>query len=241
MKKVLFCALAVAGMLTAQQAAANDYCCPPQYDPYCCETEFDGFYFGGNLGVISHMAHRNDLDGFFDDNVTSLSRCTTDVTVGLQLGYDWQCASSVFGLVVDWNWVNVDHRERLFGSNDRFIKADFDWFTTIRARAGLTVCDALLYVTAGAAVASFDNQWRNLNGTTSDRNFKHCDTKWGWVGGVGAEFGLGCNWTMGVEVLTLHFCHNNERFDSNFHFSLSDTAWVGRVILNYRFGDLCCF
>ena len=146
---------------------------------------------------------------------------------------------------MDWNWVNVDHKERLFGTqtatSDRFIKNDFDWFTTIRARAGLMVCnDALLYVTAGAAVASFDNEWRNLNGTTSDRRFNRCDTKWGWAGGAGMEYDLGCSWSFGVELLTLHFCHNSESFNG-FHFSLSDAAWVGRIMVNYRFGDLCCY
>ncbi|MCH9627098.1 MAG: outer membrane beta-barrel protein [Gammaproteobacteria bacterium] len=247
MKKVLFCALALAGVLSAGQAIASDYySCPPQsYDPYCCETGFEGFYLGGNIGVASHMAYRNDLDGFFDDNVLSFDRCNTDITLGIQLGYDWQCCNSVLGLVVDWNWVNVDHKERLFGTqtatSDRFIKNDFDWFTTIRARAGLMVCnDALLYVTAGAAVASFDNEWRNLNGTTSDRRFNRCDTKWGWAGGAGMEYDLGCSWSFGVELLTLHFCHNSESFNG-FHFSLSDAAWVGRIMVNYRFGDLCCY
>lgn len=239
MKKYLLgCAVAVAG-LTMSQASAQD-CCPYQYNSCCDEANFDGFYVGGNLGVFTHEAHRNDRDGFLTDN-SGWTVKDTDVTVGVQVGYDWLCCNSVFGLIVDWNWTNNERkfREDPNGTGNHYFRNEFDWFTTIRGRAGLTVCDALVYVTAGAAVARFETTWNS----SSNGHFCHRDTRWGWTGGVGAEFLAWCNFSVGAEVLFLHFDENKKSFTNSsgtrYTFGHSDNAWVGRIILNYRFGDLC--
>lgn len=245
MKKILFgCAILACGFIMPQ-AIAQDYCCS-QYDPCCCQNDFNGLYIGGNLGVITHLSHRNDLDGFYrSDTTTGWSYNNTDFTIGLQVGYDWQCCNKLFGLVVDWNWVNVDNKIHHLTNTSAsyYYKDNFDWFTTIRARAGLTVCDALLYVTLGAAVTSHDTKWYNAG--FGSKCFDH--TKWGWTGGVGAEFLVWCNWSVGAEVLYMHFDNRNKSYTvsgttpTRYRFSHSDSAWIGRFIVNYRFGDLCCW
>lgn len=242
MKKLIFgCALFAVGMhgaLTAGNCGT------------CCDTAgFEGLYVGGNIGVFSHTSYRNDLDGFLTDN-SGWSTVDTNVTAGLQLGYDWQCNYSLLGLVVDWNWTNNDFTMKEdpndIGGTQGSIKSEFDWFTTIRARAGLTVCDALVYVTGGAAVARFETTWEETgNAPTNVGPLHFNDTRWGWTGGVGAEFNVWCNWSLGAEFLFLHFSDNSytrpTTSGSNFAFGHSDSAWVGRVLLNYRFGDLCCW
>lgn len=243
MKKFLFvCATAVCGLFTSA-ASAQDYCCPTQYDECCFnETGFEGLYIGANLGAFTNTAHRNDLDGFLTDN-SGWTTINTNVEVGLQLGYDWMWNSSLFGLVADWSWVNTRatiHDNANAGSLNR-IHNRGNWFTTIRARAGITFCDALLYITGGAAVTKFDNEW--FDGV--DR-FRHNHTRWGWVGGFGAEYLVWCNWSFGAEFLFLQFDTHNRTFTTAagvpFAFGHSDSAWVGRFTLNYRFGDLCsCF
>ena len=199
MKKLIFgLGIMVAG-LTCAVASANDYyyggdCCPaPCGDP--CGTEFDGFYFGGNLGVLTNIAYRNDLDQFAGGSQVLVD---TDFTIGLQLGYDWNCGCSLFGLVVDWNWANIDHSHHSF--TDNRLRNELDWFLTIRGRAGITVCDCLFYLTAGAVVADFDARWRTTTSSTH-----HDDTRWGWTGGVGVEYLLGCNWSIGADLLFMHF------------------------------------
>lgn len=234
MKKFLFgCSIALTG-LTMPLAA--DYCCPYPCEPEPCCGDFNGFYFGGNVGVYSNTAHRNDYDGFFTGG--SRSTTSTNVTAGLQLGYDWQCCNSLVGIVADWSWVN--NEDRCCGSYDYdYHHDDFNWFTTIRGRAGMTVCNALVYVTLGGAVVGHDYKGSNIYGNWS-RSF----TRWGWAGGVGTEFLLGCNWSLAAEVLFLNFnCHNHQ-FTVNsttYNLGISDNAFVGRIQLNYRFGDLCCF
>ena len=247
MKKLILGLGMIVGGLTCSVASAGDYyyqgdCCPAPYNDCCndcCGSDFDGFYIGGNLGVLTHIAHRNDYDGMTAGG--SRSHVDTDFTIGLQLGYDWNCGCSLFGLVVDWNWANIDHSIHAF--NDENHRNDLDWFLTIRGRAGITVCDCLFYLTAGAAVADFDTRWR-----TATLSHHHDDTRWGWVGGFGVEYLLGCNFSIGAELLFMHFDEERHSFSTggttptSFRFGDSDSVYAGRVMLNYRFGDLCgCF
>jgi outer membrane immunogenic protein len=242
MKKFLFlCVLAMSGF-AASQASAQDYypsqydACCPQFDS-CCGMDFGGVYIGGNVGAFSHTAHRNDLDGFLTDN-SGWSTIDTNVTAGVQLGYDWKCGNKLFGIVADWNWVNTENdlRDDPNVDPDNRIHSEFEWFTTIRARAGITVCDALFYLTGGAAVTSIKTRWTDL-----PDDFHNRDTRWGWVGGVGTEFLVTCNFSVGAEFLFLQFNDHTETFvgaADTFSFGHSDSAWIGRVTLNYRFGDL---
>jgi len=240
MRKLIFACAMLGCSLAAPVAFADDCCYPAQCEPYCCGEGFDGFYIGGNVGAFTHVAHRTDRDGFFVGN-GNVSHNDTNVTAGVLLGYDWQwCGDKLFGVVVDWNWVNTENRHRTstIDTLGERIRSDFHWFTTIRARLGLTVCDALVYLTGGAAVARFRNEWVGLTDTFRDRH-----TRWGWTAGVGTELMLGCNWSVGAEILFLHFSEHRRSFSTgvtSFEFGHSDSAFIGRVILNYRFGDLFC-
>lgn len=212
----------------------NDCCCP-------CE-HFDGFYVGLDVGVISHQARRNDLDGFFTDNSgwTSLG---TSGAVGAQIGYDWQCGCRVLGLVADWNYTRVsttvlDNPGNTIGSHT---KNKLDWYSTLRARAGVTVCcDTLVYLTAGVAWARFDTTFAGPTG--QDRgNFHDKKARFGWAGGVGIEWALWCNWSLGAEFLALQFADKSRTFTGNddgvttFKFTNNDSIYTAKLSLNYRF------
>lgn len=242
MKKLIFGSLLAICFGFAPQANAQGFCCAPQYDSCCCpQDDFSGLYVGGNVGVITHLAFRNDLDGFTTGgSPAGFTSSDTNVTAGVILGYDWQCCNTVLGIVADWNWVNTDRKIRaLPNSTSNYHKHELDWFTTIRARAGVSLCDVLFYLTGGAAVTRTNAAWFN----DPDR-FHHERTRWGWVGGLGAEFKLWCNFSLGAELLHIHFSNHTRTFTSSagtpFSFTNSDSAWIGRIILNYRFGDLCC-
>ncbi len=256
MKQFLFgCAVAVGGLILPQ-ASAQDFGYPAQCAPCCDVRGFDGFYVGGNVGVISNTYHRNDFDGFFggagEHSVpTSFSGINTNVTAGVLAGYDWQCSNTLLGIVADWNWTNL-RRTTTPLSNEApayaFSHKDRTrWFTTIRARAGVTLCDALFYITGGAAVTKINKTDQAIESVTVFGSFRDNRTRWGWTAGVGSEFLLGCNWSVGGEVLFCQFSEHKRTFSSPFftapfRFGASDSLWVGRITLNYRFGDLCgCF
>lgn len=243
MKKLICgCAVVICGLLMPQ-VTAQDVCCPSQYPSnyYGDGGCFDGFYLGGNLGIISHTAHRSDQDNFLTDN-SGWTTIDTDFTAGVQLGYDWLCYNKLFGLVADWNWTNVEEKlkENPNSTSANYVNSEFDWFSTFRARTGMTICDALIYITGGAALGRFHTTWFD-----DPDKFKFHDTRWGWTGGVGAEFLAWCNWSVGAELLFLQFSHDESSSTSSagsrFTFGHSDSAWIGRVSLNYRFGDLSCW
>lgn len=251
MKKILFGCLVAIGWMAIPTATAQNYGCPTEY---CCTSpNFDGFYVGGNVGVLSHTAHRNDFDGFFGPNA-SYTTTRTAATAGLQFGYDWACCNSVWGFVADWNWSHAKQDLRTFISDGTLtlegrLHNKLNWYTTLRLRAGVPICNALFYVTGGAAVARFDTRWNSILSVQGVElfNFEFRDNKnrWGWVGGAGLEYNVWCNWSLGAEFLCMHFSHRRRSFvppggDTPFHFGTSDTVYVGRLFLNYRFGNLCC-
>ncbi len=253
MKKLIFgCAIAVGG-LVLPQAYAN-FCYPDQCAPCCDVRGFEGFYVGGNLGVASNTYHRNDFDGFFgsatrSSTPTSYSGISTNVTAGVLAGYDLQCSNMLLGVVGDWSWTNLRRNTTELpdvAAPNYQDRNRVRWFSTIRARAGVTLCDALFYITGGAAVTKIN---RHHDGTLAADSafFRECRTRWGWTGGVGSEFMLGCNWSVGAEVLFCQFSEQRRTFtdpstSDRYSFGASDSLWVGRVTLNYRFGDLCsCF
>lgn len=244
--KNFFCLFVLAASsLLAPQAFANEYCCDSCGD--CFGTNFSGPYIGGNLGALRFNASRDIINGVQQQStVHSTSCCSiieTNVILGLQLGYDWRCGCKIFGFVVDWNWMDTDRRFNDDDDDGIFFDGSFNWFTTIRGRAGLTICDTLIYLTGGAVITSFDTQFSDQTDSHDD------DARLGLAAGVGAEFLLSCiNVSLGVEFLYFQFslrercCSDNHNCFSSGN---SDHAWVGRLTINYRFGDLfsglgCC-
>lgn len=243
MKQLFLKSTLVLLTLTTYVAANYDNCCYEEqpccssfWDPCCKESPFDGFYIGGNIGVLTHIARRNDLDGFLTDNsgwVTS----DTNVAGGGQIGYDWQCGSRVLGVVWDWNGANICRTLRdnpNASGQDHSIESKLSWYTTIRGRAGMAVCNSLLYVTGGFAIARHKTEWHDNN---EPGHFHFSDTRLGWTGGVGAEFSLCKCLTWGVEFLYLHFSdrvHSEHASSTRYSFGHNDSAWNGRFMLNYR-------
>lgn len=251
MKKLLATLSYAALSMSCVSPLAADYY-PTAYNS-CCGSAFNGFYIGGNLGFVSHGADRNDLDAFFlpQENPTAATAIlpsipikSTSWTAGVQLGYDWSCSCSnvVLGLVADWNWSNAEGKTHVLTgfaqSPPGDLETELRWFTTIRARAGYSVCDKLLvHITGGAAVADIKTRVRNV-----DSRFSFDQHRWGWTGGIGGEYALGCNWGIGAEILYMRFEKKTHTVDlltglapGPHSFDLYDDAWVGRINVNYRF------
>jgi len=260
MKKLVF-KLAIALGLTITPAFANyfgagscDPCgpcgpCGPVVDcggcgPVCGPV-WSGFYVGGNIGVFTNTIHLNDFDDFLLGGSRSL--VNTNFTAGVQVGYDWEMCNKLLGIVADWNWVNIRERHNSGSLSSNFTRHNNNWFTTIRARAGVTLCDTLIYITLGAAVHNIKAHFNGTFSTTIAADSIHVNkTIWGWAGGAGIEYLLGCGWSAGLEVLTINFSHRHgstvdPTLGTRFVVGVADTAFVGRFLLNYRFGDLFGF
>lgn len=238
MKKIAFGLLVAAMSLQTSAAFAFGFggCCGGES---CCGNNFDGFYLGGNLGVISHTAFRQDFDGFFGSLPAGWTSNNTGFIGGVQLGYDKECNGTVFGLVWDFNGTTADRKWDVAGTNH--VHNKHSWFSTLRGRAGLTVCDALLYITGGLAVAKAEGRW-----TRPTDDFHFSKTRYGWTGGVGTEFAACDNWTFGFDLLFAQFDNKHRTFTSGgttpitYTFGHAEQVWTGRFLVNYRFDDLCC-
>jgi opacity protein-like surface antigen len=117
-----------------------------------------GFYIGANAG--GGIAKSDFLDDCFSCYDTTFH--TGFGTVGGQLGYNRQWASTVLGLEGDLNWASAkeSHAVGLDIHNHCCVGTanfQFDAFGSIRARAGLAVDQTLAYVTAGPAWGHFNS------------------------------------------------------------------------------------
>lgn len=116
-----------------------------------------------------------------DDDVTLIG--------GVHLGYNWQAGERVFGLEGDVS----------FGDG-------VDYLASLRARLGYAMDNLLIYATAGVAFAGFDDSstTMHIGKFKKDLDFSG-DSKVGFVAGIGAEYKLRPNWSIGVEGLYYAF------------------------------------
>lgn len=237
MKKFAFAGMLVLSLFCTSFAQAYNECCDnSQYEG----SYYEGAYFGGNVGVLSHLAGRNDHDGFLTDN-SGWSLLDTGFCWGLQAGYDWNFCCKVLGLMVDWNKTYVDNKlvdNADVESPDNYVKTELDWYATIRGRAGVTCCDSLLYLTFGAAVADYGNDW--IDG---DEHLNFSKVRWGWVSGIGAETFVCGNISASAEFLCCIFEDYEKKFERDEEltagFRHNDITWTARFGIQYRFGNCC--
>ena len=253
-------AAAAIAVLIAVPAGAADMRAPVKAPvavaPAC--ANFGGIYIGAHGGWTYYDHHIKDRDQFTGNLVGNFDSATTTDSgwhAGGQVGYNWQRGCMVFGVQVDASWSNAEV-EHLFTSgpapapNTAQWNSQMRWFGTLRSRTGVVVSDLLLYVTGGFAFANIDRDATFHNGGAPGNtvSFSNSDTRWGFVVGAGTEWSLSPNWSFVGEVLymgfkkdtqtivcpTAGFCGGLLNVPARFEFQ--DSAWVGRVGLNYRFG-----
>lgn len=213
----------------------------------CGASRFDGGYIGGNVGAIRRTSLTHDQDQYLSDNA-EYTGTAGGMTAGAQAGFDWQSCSKVFGVVADWNWADAATHVGVYPNNravvDRSIRSNMKWFSSLRTRAGAAVDDTLVYLTGGVALANVKSTVTNIGTFIVDTHeqFSFENTRVGWVGGVGAERAIANGWSVNGEVLYVQFRKNNQLLRSPdsgnvvFNFENYDSAWIGRVGMNYRWG-----
>jgi opacity protein-like surface antigen len=100
---------------------------------------------------------------------------------GLRGGYDYDFGGFVVGGTASYDWTDTD-----FGGDS------LNSIARVGVRGGADLGQTLVYATGGAAWGD-----ATVGGTTA--------TDLGWYAGVGAEYKLSGNWTVGAEALTNRF------------------------------------
>lgn len=249
----LFLATTALVALAAGSAAAADlpvaYKAPPPVRPAC--ANFGGFYVGANGGWAYHDKSWVDRDAWVDNFSNDWALGTVNSsrnggTVGLQAGYNWQSGCTMFGVEIDGNWTGINNSKYYSPTAAPGTSLTLDdgvkWFGTARTRTGVIVDNLLLYVTGGVAYANIKHDF-----TVTDPNvpaveaFSASKSRWGWVGGLGAEWAWTQNVSIKSEVLYIRF---NELTTTGFsangaqtvNFDHQDSMWVTRIGLNVKFG-----
>lgn len=142
--------------------------------------------------------------GYGDVSATGLDG--DGLTYGLRGGYDWDFGNWVLGAGIDHDWTDIE----LGGG-----AGDLDSVTRLKLRAGADLGRTLIYATAGGAHARAD-----VGGNSLSDN--------GWFAGIGADYLLTDQWTVGAEVLS----HQFDDFDNS---GVDVDATTASVNVGFRF------
>ena len=240
MKKLALHVAAISALtLGAANAADLPVKAPRAVGPafVCAASQFGGAHVGIHGGSVYHQAHRGDTDGFLTDN-SGWTLNKWGGHAGGQLGYDWTTCSTVWGVEVDGAWVFGTKNflpDNPNGGGTGGITTRTDWLATARVRSGVALDSLLIYATGGVAAARFRTTWVNGANTADFR-----ETRFGWTAGLGTEWAWSRNVSFKFETLYVGFTDRDRSATfagpGTFNFRHSDSMWISRVGLNYRWG-----
>jgi outer membrane immunogenic protein len=220
-----------------------------QVAPPACNWQ--GFYVGIHGGYAwedgMDVTDEDDYNVAPPDNTFSYD--SDGGVAGGQMGYLWQPARwFVLGLEVDGGWLGISGGARQPGSpgNDTFAETNEGFYTTWRARVGVSFNRWLFYFTGGGMGTNLEHH------VADDCNTGPCgpalgsgrndDFRLGWVFGGGIEWMLNCHWSIRAEYLHYDLSTNEDnvalriRDGSTFNFKFDDdTGDIVRAGLNFKF------
>jgi len=207
-------ALSVLGLLISTPAAASGLLSSKPV------ASWTGFYAGLNAGAAWGTASKDSIFNapvppYAAADVTGISSTasqslnTSGFTGGVQLGYNLQRGSLVWGVESDFQYLGLNGSNNLtasFPSTPASVysvatSVSTDWLFTARGRVGWTVHNALLYGTAGFAVGhqKFTQSIALLAPFVVTNSGS--DTRIGWTVGGGVEYALDPDWSIKAEYL----------------------------------------
>lgn len=155
--------------------------------------DWNGLYAGLNFGETTNVASSFDNDYYFHGGTQE--RTSKALSYGLQAGVNHQSGSLVLGGELSYTF--TDNEDRVNYSNGTPIANELNSILSLRARAGLAVDNALVYMTAGVAQLDADH---DFNDGPLDR-FTASNDKLGLVYGFGVEAKVSDQFSLRGEVL----------------------------------------
>ncbi|MFC0588915.1 outer membrane protein [Novosphingobium aquiterrae] len=191
MKKILASAAVLAVAFSSSAAFAQD------------AAAFEGVYVGVTAGGAQLDSTLTDGDEYFTYGAAQKSSGT--LVYGATAGYNMAVGSNgILGLEADFSGST--------GKNDipdpdweSYLHQKVDWFSTVRARAGLATGNAMVYATGGVAFARNDNAAYYDAAGCGNNQYDVCvkETKTSLVFGGGVEYKLSEKLSMKAEYLHL--------------------------------------
>jgi len=195
-----------------------------------------GLYIGGDIGY-----GWSNVDHSITINALGVSTKPSGFIGGIHAGYNWQFGRFVAGFETDMAWANISDTIGVVGKIGLVpfaIQAEdrLHWLGTTRARLGfLPVQSLMIYGSIGAAYGSVEETVISSIGSSSinssfARSFSASETRFGWAGGVGAEWAMTNNFLMRAEWLHYDLGSTSNALDTASH-----SGNLGRVGLSYKF------
>lgn len=242
---------AIAAMVLASAAQAAE-----EKKPF----NWSGLYIGANVGYAAADNNWSDYhDPLYPQFNTLIpgpdaSIDMDGVTVGGQVGYNWQVGTTVFGIEATGNWSDLDgignNSSNVFGGCLTHVqcKTEIEAFGTLTGRLGGTFDRGLIYVKGGLAWARQNHEVDYIDTTAPGgpqllNVAKTSETRLGWTVGAGIEYALTANWSARAEYNYIKL----QDEDVHMFFNPAETFSVGadssedihsvNVGLNYRFNN----
>ena len=147
-------------------------------------------------------------------------------SIGAQAGHNLQDGNFVYGIVADISTGFEDSTGVSYngGNNRANFSAEWNYYATLRAKAGLAAGNALFFGTAGIAIADVDYQAVgtgsfNVDGFNCASTNVDCasvnDTKVGFAAGFGVGYPLGDNMNLTFEYLYIGLPSDKDRYDDD--------------------------
>jgi outer membrane immunogenic protein len=173
---------------------------------------WNGFYLGMTAGYVrSEM--RLDGSDLASAGITSPGAVggvsDNNVNFGVVGGQNFQLGFLVWGWEADLSRYQSSASAGFSGTIAPFgavtgnLVTDVDWTASMRARAGITLGDALLYGTAGLTLAKTSGSI-TFSALGSTLHYEDSAFLTGWSVGAGVEFQIAPIWTLRAEVIHTH-------------------------------------
>lgn len=209
-KKLLTASVLALGLATGAQADSN----------------FTGFYAGGNLGY----GHGN---ADFNNNKAGTSHEHGDMALagflyGLQAGYLYQMGMFVLGAELGWNFGNVDGK---ITQGDAKYKLERNHAFLLAARLGIVINTWMLYTSLGWQNTGFKAKH---SGLTGDDNFSNSKRSNAFLLALGLETVIMQHLMLGLEWA--YAFHQKQHFGGAAdRFSYRPHTGDAKVRLSYKF------
>jgi outer membrane immunogenic protein len=229
MKRHLLATVSTLALVSAASAADLPRAMPVKAMPPAAVWNWTGGYIGLNAGAAWLRSTFDGTDAVA--NTASGSTTPVGVTLGGQLGYNWQSQNFVYGIEGDLNWVDAKGSTAVSNFPGFNFNSKLTWLTTVRGRAGILVDPpTLLYVTGGFAAGGVENDTLIFGGFTDHK------TRTGWTVGGGIEHKFTEHWSAKAEALYVDLGKSTVQgfFGAGYSGQFTNTAVISRLGVNYK-------
>jgi len=210
MRHVLIIGGALAALTTNTYAADMPIAAPETYD-------WSGFYIGGQAGYgwadfeyeFNTTGHYNSVPG------DALDASADGFIGGGHIGHNWQLDQMVAGLEISGYVGDLEDTDPSFFAGET-VTNEVEWFLTVAPRFGYAFDNFLVYGKAGLAIGDV----RSFMEDGTDY-YEETNTQLGFTAGVGVEYGITENISVGVEYMYVNFGDENIAGESR---ALSDDS-----------------